>query len=101
MKNTSKYKVDIGLFLCIVFFAIISVVTIGSAETLLQENNHLIIRQIIWYSIGFIIIYFIMFVGNHFLYKNAWILYIIGVLSLILLLFFGTTINDAKCWFKR
>ncbi len=100
MKNTSKYKVDIGLFLCIVFFAIISVVTIGSAETLLQENNHLIIRQIIWYSIGFIIIYFIMFIGNHFLYKNAWILYIIGVLSLILLLFFGTTINDAKCWFK-
>ena len=77
MKNISKYKVDIGIFLCIVLFAIISIVTIGSAEQLLQDSNHLILRQILWYSIGFLIIYFIMFIGNQFLYKNAWILYII------------------------
>lgn len=100
MKSISKYKVDIGIFLCILLFAIISIVTIGSAETLLQENNHLIFRQILWYSIGFLLIYFIMFIGNHFLYKNAWIFYIFGVLSLILVLFFGATINEAKCWFK-
>ena len=100
MKSISKYKVDISIFLCIVLFAIISIVTIGSAETLLQENNHLILRQIMWYSLGFVVIYFIMFVGNHFLFKNAWILYIIGILSLILVLFFGATINEARCWFK-
>lgn len=100
MKNISKYKVDIGIFLCIILFSIISIVTIGSAETLLQENNHLILRQVLWYSIGFLLIYFIMFIGNHFLYKNAWIFYIFGVLSLILVLFFGATINEAKCWFK-
>lgn len=100
MKSISKYKVDVGIFLCIVLFAIISVVTIGSAETLLQESNHLILRQILWYSIGFVFIYFIMFIGNNFLYKKAWILYIIGVISLILVLFFGATINEARCWFK-
>ncbi len=100
MRSISKYKVDISILLCIILFAVISIVTIGSAETLLQENNHLIIRQVIWYSIGLLLIYFIMFIGNHFLYKNAWIFYIFGVISLILVLFFGATINEARCWFK-
>ncbi|MBQ9071606.1 MAG: FtsW/RodA/SpoVE family cell cycle protein [Bacilli bacterium] len=100
MKNISKYKIDISLIICIVLFAIISIVTIGSAETLLEENNYLILKQILWYVIGFVLIYFIMFIGNKFLYKNAWIFYIIGVVSLILVLFFGAEINDARCWFK-
>lgn len=100
MKNISKYKVDISILICIILFAIISIVTIGSAEKLLSESNNLIFRQILWYSIGFVLIYFIMFIGNQFLYKNAWILYIIGVLSLILVLFFGAEINNARCWFK-
>ena len=100
MKNISKYKVDISIFICIILFAVISVATIGSAEKLLQENNYLMFKQILWYYHGFIIIYLIMFVGNQFLYKNAWILYILGVLSLLLLLFFGASINEAKCWFK-
>lgn len=100
MKSISKYKVDICIFLCIILFAIISIFTIGSAETLLQENSNLMLKQLLWYSIGFVLIYFIMFIGNQFLYKNAWTLYIIGVISLILVLLFGATINDARCWFK-
>ena len=41
-----------------------------------------------------------MFIGNHLLYKNTWFLYIFGVLLLILVLFFGKEINNAKCWFQ-
>ena len=100
MKSTSKYKVDISIFLCIILFAFLSVVTIMSAQSLLIDESSLVLRQILWYIIGFILIYFTMFIGNKFLYKNAWILYIIGVLSLILVLFFGAVINDARCWFK-
>ena len=100
MSKTSKYKVDIWLLICIILFAIISIVTIGSAEKLLTNSNDLVLRQIMWYIIGFIVIYVTVFIGNNFLFKNAWILYIIGVLSLILVLFFGATINEAKCWFK-
>ena len=51
------------------------------------------------YVIGFILAYFIMFVGNNFFLKNYKILYIIGVVSLILVLIFGKEINYAKCWF--
>ena len=53
-----------------------------------------------WYGVGFLLIGLVMFVGNKFLYKNAWILYIVGILSLILVLFFGADINNARCWFK-
>jgi len=41
-----------------------------------------------------------MALGNKFLYNNAWVFYIIGVLSLVLVLFFGVEVNNAKCWFK-
>ena len=99
MKNISKYKIDIKMLLCIISFFIISVISIGSAQNLVTEKS-LVIKQIIWYIIGFILIYFIITIGNKFLYRNAWILYIVGVLSLVLVLFFGSTINDAKCWFK-
>ena len=100
MKNISRFRVDIGIFLCIVLFALISIITIGSAQNLLGDDTNLMLKQILWYSIGFIIIYLVMIIGNNFLYKNAWILYIIGVISLILVLFFGADINNARCWFK-
>ena len=100
LKSISKYKIDIFILLCILIFAIISVVTIGSSEKLLINSNNLVFRQILWYIIGFIFVFFTMFIGNNFIYKNAWILYFIGIISLILVLFFGATINEAKCWFK-
>ncbi len=37
--------------------------------------------------------------GNKFLYNNAYIFYFIGILLLLLVLFFGTEVNKAKCWF--
>jgi len=41
-----------------------------------------------------------MALGNKFLYNNAWIFYIIGILSLVLVLFIGHEVNNATCWFK-
>ena len=100
MRNISKYKIDVSILICIILFAIISVITIGSAQKLLTDETNLVFKQIMWYGVGFVLIGLVMFIGNKFLYKNAWILYIIGVLSLVLVLFFGATINDARCWFK-
>lgn len=40
-----------------------------------------------------------MAIGNKFLYNNAFIFYIVGVILLILVLFFGKEINNARCWF--
>ena len=100
MKNISKYKVDKGVLIPMILFAIISVITIYSAQSLLgSDMQNLALKQVIWYVIGFALAYFIMFIGNDFIYRNIWILYGIGVLSLFGLFFFGTAINDAKCWY--
>lgn len=40
-----------------------------------------------------------MLFGNKFLYNNAYTFYIVGVILLILVLFLGKPINNARCWF--
>ena len=99
MKKISKYKIDIWLLLILLIFIIISLVTINSAEILIS-NNTLVFKQILWYIAGFLIAYFIMFVGNDFIYRNVWFFYIIGIISLIGLLLFAEPINNAKCWYS-
>ncbi len=64
------------------------------------EYQNYWLKQIVWYLVGFIIAYSMMLFGNKFLYNNAWWFYIIGVVSLILVLFLGITRNNATCWFK-
>lgn len=99
MFKISKYKVHPWLIITLISFIIISVTTIFSAQELIS-NNTLAFKQIMWYAIGFIIIYIIMSLGNKIIYKNAFILYIIGISSLVALLLFAPTINNAKCWFS-
>ena len=101
MKNISKYKVEKAIIIPLLIMAIISFITLNSATSILPGYlDNLYIKQIIWYAFGFAIAYFIMFLGNEFIYKNAWILYIIGVVLLLALLIFGDPINNAKCWFS-
>lgn len=101
MKNISKYKVELSILLPLLLFFIISIFSIYSTRRLLPVDYHnLYLKQIIWYIIGIILAYSTMALGNKFLYNNAYIFYIIGVISLILVLFFGVEANNAKCWFK-
>ena len=100
MNYISKYKVEVSIIIPLILFGIISVLTIYSANNILPSNlEDIYIKQIIWYILGFGVAYFIMYIGIEVLIKCAWYLYGIGVISLVLLLFFGTPINDAKCWF--
>lgn len=100
MKKISKYKVDKFILIPLIIFAIISVLTIFSAQALLPSYlQSLAIKQVVWYILGFLIAYFIMFIGNKFIYNNIWIFYGIGCMMLLGLLLFAKPINEAKCWF--
>lgn len=92
------FKIDKWLLIIVILFSVISIITIGSAQQLIGAND-LMLKQLIWYGIGFIIIFIIMKIKNDFFIKNIWIFYIIGILLLVLLLIFGTPVNNAKCWF--
>ena len=101
MKKISKFKLDFNLLIPLFIFFVISIISIYSTKRLLPvEYSNLWIKQIIWYIIGFILIITLMNYGNNFFYNNAYILYLIGVISLVLVLFFGTKVNNATCWFK-
>ena len=101
MKNISKFKVEKSILIPIILFGIISVIAIYCTKNMLAvEYQNYWIKQIVWYGVGFVLAYSLMFFGNKFLYQNAWWFYIFGVLSLLLVLFFGKTINNATCWFK-
>lgn len=100
MKKISKYKIDKWVLIPLLIFALISIITIYSAQTILPSYlQNLAFRQIVWYVVGFGLAYFMMFIGNDFIYDHAWVLYGIGILSLVGLFFFGTDINDARCWY--
>ena len=100
MKKESKFKVENCILIPIILFAIISIITIYCTRSLLSSDyQNLFIKQGLWYLLGFAIAYGMMFFGNKFLYNNAYIFYIVGVILLILVLFLGKPINNARCWF--
>ena len=76
-------------------FGIISVISIYCTKSLMgaQFQNYWL-KQIIWYVIGFGLSYLMMIFGNKFLYNNAWWFYIVGVISLVLVLFIGKEVNN-------
>ena len=96
-KNISNYNKKLYVFLGL--FIIISLVSIYSAETILSYNNHFFIKQIIWYSLGIILIFLLTKIDNKIIYKYSLHLYILGNILLFSLLFFGKEVNNAKCWF--
>ena len=100
MIKESKFKVEKTILVPIILFAIISIITIYATRNLLpSEYQNLYLKQILWYTLGFGIAYLLMTFGNKFLYNNAYLFYVIGIVLLVLVLFFGKEINNAKCWF--
>ena len=99
MKFLSRYKIDGWLIITLFLFIIISLISINSAQKLIS-NDTLVYKQLLWYIVGIIIICFIMFIKNDFIYKNVWFFYGIGIVSLLGLLLFADPINNAKCWFS-
>lgn len=94
----SKYKYDKWIIFSLLVFFIISILSIYSASKYSTEVN-LVLKQLLWYLVGIILVIIITKFDNEYFYDNAKILYIGGNLLLLLLLFFGPSINGSKCWF--
>lgn len=95
-----KININLRIIIPIILLAIISVITIYSAGTYTSKDlGNLALKQTIWYLLGFVLVGILYKLKNEYLYRNSWILYIIGNILLLLLLFFGTPINNSRCWF--
>ena len=73
-----KTKIDLTIVIPIILFAIISITTIYSAMTYSSSDlGNIALKQAIWYLIGGIIIFILFKLKNDYLYRNAWVFYII------------------------
>lgn len=93
------FKVHKWLVISIILFFVISVLSIFSAQSLIKSTD-LVYKQIMWYCIGFVLIFLIMKFKPNFIIKHIWIFYFIFISLLCLLLVFGTPVNNARCWFS-
>ena len=95
-----KYKINYKILIPIILLSIISIITINSALTYTSPSlGNLALKQGVWYFIGWILVLFILKYKNEYLYNLSKYLYVIGNILLLLLLFFGTPINNSRCWF--
>ncbi len=95
----SKYKINFKIVIPILLMAIVSIITIYSALTYTSKSlGNLALKQAIWYIVGFILVLILLRLKNEYLYRHAWVLYIIGNVLLLWLLLFATPINNSKCW---
>ena len=83
----------------ILLFFIVSIISLYNASKMVNIDN-LIIKQLIWYLIGIILILLIKRIGNKFILDNIFIFYIIFNILLLFLLIFGKPVNNSKCWFE-
>lgn len=99
--DMKKKKIDIVLLILLIIFSFISIITIFSAQNILPDYlKHIYIKQILWYILGFLTISVIIKIKINWIYDNIFWFYVLGNILLVLLLFFGESVNGAKCWFK-
>ena len=95
-----KVKLNYKILIPIILLSIISIITIYSSMTYTSPSlGNLAIKQALWYGVGWILVIILIKLGNDYLYRHTWFLYIVGNILLLLLLFFGTPINNSRCWF--
>lgn len=85
----------------LILFLIISYLSIFQASIFLSKSlGTLYYKQIIWYIIGFILIIIIKNLNIKKIYNLSIYLYLINILLLAGLFFFGTEINNSKAWYS-
>lgn len=97
MKKVKNIKILILMVL--VCFMLISLTSIYSATKLTNYGTDFLTKQLIWYLVGFLLIFIMSKTKVEKTTDHIFIYYIIVNILLFLLLFFGKEINGAKCWF--
>lgn len=123
MKHTITFKdhtisLDFGLVGILVLFAITSFISIYSAFNLIKDGNGIsyLGKQMMWYCIGFVVLFFITSIQNQVIYKYVRKFYNILMVCLVYLLIsslmiritgntnihlpFAPSINGAVSWFR-
>ncbi|WP_046215704.1 FtsW/RodA/SpoVE family cell cycle protein [Paenibacillus wulumuqiensis] len=99
MLNKFK-KLDWGIITLLGVFMVFSTLLVRSAIAPDPKFQGYDIRALLFYGIGFVIMFAVSIFDYRILLRKHWYLYGIGILSLLLLYPFGSEINGAKSWYN-
>lgn len=94
MDKEKKEQHNYAIILLLMLLAAISLLAIYAAT----DTWNYVILQTFWYFISIIVIFILMKFDAEVLWKIAPLTYLLGILCLIAVLFFGVTIGGAKRW---
>ena len=87
------------LFIPLFILLLISLLNMYKIRTVDGFENYFF-KQALWFGLGFVVLFVFSFLKPKLIFKYSKYLYFINVILLILVLFFGTTINGSKAWFN-
>ncbi len=91
-------SVDLGLTLSALLLAAIGLLTVHSASAEMPVDY--LPRQAVWVGIGFVLLLIVVSIDYHILLDLSLVLYILGIGSLVLVLFAGVERGGAANWLQ-
>lgn len=98
MFNLIFYAQDINMKNKIAILVILIIFMMFSLVNIYANSISYIPRQIMWFGIGFFIIFLLYKIPRRYVYKSAFMLYVILNFLLLYLLMFGDIINGSRAW---
>lgn len=94
-------NMDYWLVIAVTILSIFGIICIGSATHInLGEDPSNFYMQMVWFAIGFVIMIIMMTIDYNFISQFYIPLYILNIILLIAVLFFGTKVNNAIRWIR-
>lgn len=98
-------RIDWRLIFIVLLLFVTSCLIINSAMSSGQYGTNFLLKQVLYYAMGFILAIILIFISPKTIRKYVWIVYILGNLSLVGLLVspessFTPIINGAKSWYR-
>lgn len=84
----------------LIIYFVYSIGGIYFSSFILNKYNNYYLKQILFYIVGLLTYLIVKRIKLSWIFKNIKYFYIINVILLIFVLFFGTSINGSKSWFK-
>jgi rod shape determining protein RodA len=91
-------SVDLGLTLSALLLAAIGLLTVHSASAEMPVDY--LPRQALWVGIGFVLLLIVVSIDYHILLDLSLVLYVVGLASLVLVLFMGVERGGAANWLQ-
>jgi len=93
-------KLDWMIVLILIVFMVASTLIVRSAVINSTAFDGIYIRHLINYGVGFLMFFIAALMNYRILLKISPFLYVLGIISLIMVYFFGVTKNGARGWFN-